>query len=167
MKAAGLWLYRIAVLLVIVLLPFFLLGGADFIMGKQSDAVSGATVISEGDFDSQSGVVVLVNRSVRKAPENTDLWLDFFSEGPAPDIFEDISVLTINGDAITQEYCEFMMGRLPVNQMTVRTEDSILVMSKAKYGKFDIIVMSEQLFESYGGSGIVEGNDDIAMCIVR
>ncbi|MBR1797041.1 MAG: hypothetical protein IJ757_03385 [Clostridiales bacterium] len=167
MKTAGLWLYRITVLLIIVLLPFFLLGGADFILGKNPDAVSGATVISEGDFESESGVVVLINRNVRKDPANTDLWLQFFQEGPAPDIFEDISVLIIEGDGITSEYCEFMMGRLPVNQMTVRSETSILVMSKAKYGKFDIIVMSEQLYENLGGSGIVEGNDDIAMCVVR
>ena len=157
MKAALCWIKRIIAAALVTGLPFVILGGPAVIRGEEADAVSSATLISEGDFNSDGGITILINDSARLREENALLWKEFFEGGAAPDIFEDISVLVIEGDEEALKFCDYCMGRLPVNQMKVRDEQALLVFSKAKYGRFDIIVMSSSLFDSYGS--VIDAGD--------
>ena len=43
-------------------------------------------------------------------------------------------------------------SRLPENQMSVRLEDITLMLSKAQYGRFDVILMSREIYEASGAA---------------
>ena len=45
---------------------------------------------------------------------------------------------------------------LPENQMKIRTENVILMLSKAESGRFDVIVMSKELADVYDAERIAE-----------
>ena len=116
-----------------------------------SDAVSSATVIIE---QPSGAYVVMINRDRHPKKENLDIWIQFFSGGDMEILFEDISCLVMDTDAAGLEIAKSLQSRLPENQMKLRTENATLLLSKAKYGEFDMILVSREAYDAYGAQVI-------------
>jgi hypothetical protein len=57
------------------------------------------------------------------------------------------------------------MSRLPENQMKIKTEDGTLMLSKAEYGRFDIIIMSEEFASAYGAKTLYDNEKNVIIKI--
>ena len=113
------------------------------------DAVSSATMI----IDQPSGAyVVLINRDRHPDTEKLATWEAFFSGEEIGFLFEDISCTVADSDAAGLELAKSFQSRLPENQMSVRLEDITLMLSKAQYGRFDVILMSREIYEASGAA---------------
>lgn len=116
-----------------------------------ADAVSSATVVIE---QPSGAYVVLINRDRHANADNLDTWVTFFGGGDFNIIFEDISCIVPNADAGGLELAKSFQSRLPENQMKLRTEDTTLLLSKAAYGEFDVIIFSREAYDAYGAKTI-------------
>ena len=154
----------------IVAVSLFLMLGVPFLTSdyfkaivEGTDAVSSASVI----IDQPSGdYVVLLNLDKHTDKENLAMWYDFFEGKEIDFIFEDIDCMTaksdINGTTMAQSY----RSRLPENQMKLNTIDGTLMLSRAEHGKFDIIVLSEELADFYTASTVYD-RDNVAVLHVK
>ncbi len=154
----------------IVAVSLFLMLGVPFFtsdyfkrMVEGTDAVSSASVI----IDQPSGnYVVLLNLDKHTDQDNLAMWYDFFEGREIDFIFEDIDCMTaqsdINGTTMAQSY----RSRLPENQMKLHTIDGTLMLSRAEYGKFDVIVLSEELADFYTASTVYD-RDNVAVLHVK
>ena len=105
------------------------------------DAVSSASLALP---EKPSGAcVVFINAG--KHPDTLKDWKAFFTEAEVGVIMEDIHCMTADGDAGGRQLAERYLGRLAENQMKLRTEDPSLLISRAEYGLFDVIVLSEEM----------------------
>lgn len=115
-----------------------------------ADAVSSATMI----IDRPSGAyVVMINRAKHPNEENLATWEKFFRGEEIDFLFEDISCVVADTDTAGLEMARSFQSRLPENQMKIRLEDVTLMMSKAGYGRFDVIVLSKEFYEAYRSDG--------------
>ncbi|MBR1591562.1 MAG: hypothetical protein IJ666_00915 [Ruminococcus sp.] len=133
------------------------------ILNGGTDAVSGASVTVDkpsGEYD------VIINLDKHTDSENLSLWRDFFSGEDVSFIFEDIKCTSAKGDAGGIQLAENYMTRLPENQMILKTEDPTLMLSKAEYGKFDVIVISREIADIYKASSVYD-MDNIEVIHVR
>lgn len=122
-----------------------------------ADAISSATVI----IDQPSGAyVVMINRALHPKEENLETWKTFFRGEEIDFLFEDISCTVADTDSAGLDLAQSFQSRLPENQMTVRLEDVTLMMSKAKYGRYDVILLSKEFYDAYRTDDPAEGGDD-------
>ena len=109
--------------------------------GQDPDAVSGASIVlpdlPSGDF------LVLVNTA--KHTDTMQDWTRFFRGEDFPVIFEDIRCIVAKGDAAGQQMAERLQAQLPENQMTLRTENPTLLVSKAEAGYIDVAIFSNEM----------------------
>ena len=118
-----------------------------------ADAVSSASVI----LDQPSGAyVVLINRDLHLNAENLKIWEDFFEGEEIGFLFEDISCVVADSDPSGLGLARSFQSRLPENQMGLRTENVTLMMSKFKYGKFDVMLLSREMYDAYADSLPIE-----------
>ena len=116
-----------------------------------ADAVSAATVIIE---QPSGAYVVLINTDRHPDRENLDTWISFFKGEEIGFLFEDISLLVPGVDRAGLELAKSFQSRLPENQMKVRSEDVTLLLSKAAYGEFDMILVSKEVYDAYGAQAV-------------
>ena len=149
--------------IVVVLVSLFVLLGvpalfySDAIGARLSgvDAVSGATVEVP---DQPSGeFAVLIN--IEKHPDTLEQWRDFFTEKPVDVIFEDIDCLVVDGDAAAKQLAQRYQSRLAENQMSVRSENGMLTVSKAQWGEFDVIILSKEMAQAYNYDTVYNSGD--------
>ena len=134
--------------------PLWLTGGFDRLAGR-TDAVSSASVI----VDAPSGkFTAFINRDRHKSESDLAAWTEFFSGGEFAIIFDDISCVTLAGDSAALNMAQSFMSRLPENQMKLSTEDSTLAVSKADHGRFDMLLVSDEMAETFGLSSVSENN---------
>lgn len=158
--------------IVIIAVAVFLILGVPFLRtdyfaalknGSGQDATSSASLI----LDQPSGTyVVLINREEHTNEENLAIWTDFFEGREISYIFEDIRCAVAQGDAGGLEMAQSYQSRLPENQMMIRQEDGTLMLSKAEHGKFDIIVLSQEMADAFDVSAL-EQDPDILMIHVE
>lgn len=139
-------------LIILVGVPVWSTG---YIQGKLSgaDAISSATVIIE---QPSGAYVVIINKDFHHDHENLKTWEKFFGGEEIDFLFEDISCVVADCDAAGLELARSFRSRLPENQMSIRLEDITLMLSKADYGKFDVIVMSKEMYDAYSAQTIEE-----------
>ena len=146
--------------IITVLAAIFVLAGipvlsTGYIQNKLSgvDAVSAATVI----IDQPSGAyVVLINKDRHKNADNLETWQTFFKGEEIGFLFEDISCTVADMDVSGLDMAQSFQSRLPENQMTLRKEDITLMLSKAGYGLFDVIMMSKEVYDAYGAAAFTD-----------
>lgn len=110
------------------------------------DAVSSPSVV----IDKPSGnYIVLINTALHKDKKKLDEWIAFFSGEETDIIFEDIACTVAEGDSKGLEMAKSFQSKLPENQMKIKEEEAILVVSRAEEGKFDILLMSKDFANSY------------------
>lgn len=113
---------------------------------NEVDAVSSPSVI----IDKPSGnYIVLINTRLHKDKSKLDQWISFFSGEETDIIFEDIACTVAEGDAKGLEMAKSFQSKLPENQMKIKEEEAVLVVSRAEEGKFDILLMSKDFADSY------------------
>ena len=113
---------------------------------NEVDAVSSPSVI----IDKPSGnYIVLINTRLHKDKSKLDQWISFFSGEETDIIFEDIACTVAEGDAKGLEMAQSFQSKLPENQMKIKEEEAVLVVSRAEEGKFDILLMSKDFAGSY------------------
>lgn len=131
-------------LLVFFVMPGLLFGDLPALVSGGPDAVSGASMEIP---DTPSGeYVVLINRD-RHSLTMED-WRAFFEERPVGVIMEDISCLLVQGDASGKQLAERYLARLAANQMTLKEENSLLVVSRAENGQFDVVILSKEMADA-------------------
>ena len=115
------------------------------LLSGTADAVSGATVEPP---DSPSGnYVILLNRS--RHPDSIPEWRAFFREEPVGVIMEDLVCMTPASDVTGRQLAERYQLRLAENQMKLKPQDGLLLVSRAEHGLFDVIVLSEEMEAHY------------------
>ena len=113
---------------------------------NEVDAVSSPSVI----IDKPSGnYIVLINTRLHKDKSKLDQWISFFSGEETDIIFEDIACTVAEGDAKGLEMAQSFQSKLPENQMKIKEEEAVFVVSRAEEGKFDILLMSKDFAASY------------------
>lgn len=121
---------------------------------EQLDAVASASVT----VDAPSGdYLVLINRDKHTNAENLALWHDFFEGREFSFVFEDIVCSVSSGDPAALTMAQSFQSRLPENQMRIKTEDSLMMLSKADCGRFDVIIMSAESAEALAARTVYEG----------
>ncbi len=107
--------------------------------GGGVDAVSQASIVVP---DQPSGeYIVLINTSLHE--DTIEDWKLFFDDEYAV-IFDDINCIAPIGDTGAQQLAERFMLQLPENQMTLKSEDLTLLVSKAECGAIDAAVFSKE-----------------------
>ncbi|MBQ7990842.1 MAG: hypothetical protein IJ251_07330 [Oscillospiraceae bacterium] len=108
------------------------------------DAVSSATQIIT---DSPSGDFVIYLNSDR-SPETLADWTTFFQGGDGGVIMEDLNCLVCSGDSAALEMARVYQSRLPENQMTIRSEDTLMTITLVESGHFDAAVFTDEIVSS-------------------
>jgi len=156
--------------ILIILTALFLILGLPFLRtGYLERKLTGADAVASSSviIDAPSGeFVVLINKDVHTNAENLQTWEDFFSGKEIGYLFEDIICTVATGDAGGITMAQSFQSRLPENQMEIKTEDTILMLSKAEYGKFDIIIMSKEIADSFTASTLYD-RDNVIMIAVK
>ena len=111
------------------------------LLDPELDAVTSASVIIE---QPGGNYIVLINTALHTNQENLDDWIAFFSGEEISYIFEDISCSVSSSDPGAQTMGESFQSRLPENQMSLQSENSVLLLSRMEHGLFDIVIMSEE-----------------------
>ena len=155
---------RIAVVLVVLGIPFTALGGMQIISNGAADAVSSATGYVFDPNDVSGEYVVFINN--RYHQETIDIWADFFQGKNIPVVLDDISCLVCSNDAPARDYAEICQARLPENQMKIKNENALLLLSKGEYGKFDIIILSKELADNFNAESIGSHNEITTVTVV-
>lgn len=126
----------------------------NMVSGNDIDAVSSASVIVE---QPSGNYLVLMNLDKHGNADAMEQWRLFFSGSDDYDvIFEDVVCTVASSDPNGRTMAESFRSRLPENQMKVKSEDATLMLSKAEYGKFDVIVMSEEVADLYTASQLYD-----------
>ena len=127
-----------------------------FSSDSSENATTGATMILP---DAPSGeFVVYINKSAHT--ENMEKWRAFLS-GEEVIIFDDIKCLVFSGDENGIQMAERLMGELPQNQMTVKSENATLLASKTEAGIIDFVVVSKEMAEALKLSYNIDGVETI------
>lgn len=139
-------------LFVIIGVPFFSTDYFKELLSPEApDAVSSASII----LDMPSGkYIVLINSDLHKDNEKLDNWLKFFNGEEIDYIFEDISCSVAKGDTGAMETAKSFQSRLPENQMRIKEEDALILVSRAEAGLFDSVIMSEEFAKSFDAADI-------------
>ena len=95
----------------------------------EADAVSSPSVV----IDKPSGnYIVLINTRLHTDKEKLNQWIDFFDGKETDIIFEDIACTVAEGDTMGLEMAESFRSKLPENQMKIKKEEAVLVVSRAE-----------------------------------
>lgn len=158
---------KIIIHIIISLTAAFLLAGipAVYVMGSidggAADAVSGASVKLP---EKPSGeYILLLNKTLHEG--SVDEWTAFFRDGELNVIFDDISCLAPDSDIGAITMAERFCAQLPENQMRLRTENSLLLASKAENGCIDAAVFSKEMAESLKLKA--EANENIICMVIK
>jgi hypothetical protein len=131
---------------ILLIVPFFTTDYFKNLLKNDTDAVSSASVI----IDKPSGeYLVFINRLMHTNEENLNTWIRFFDGGEISYLFEDISCSVISTDTGAFKMAQSFQSRLPEKQMSIQTEDASLLMSRADFGKYDIIIISKEFADAY------------------
>lgn len=110
-----------------------------------ADAISSATTITE---QPSGAYVVLINKERHPDEKNLATWVSFFSGEETDFLFEDIACSVPATDEGGLTLAENFQSRLPENQMSLRRQETTLLMSKAMYGEFDVIFLSREMYDA-------------------
>lgn len=134
----------IIMLFLFLILPYLIVFGVPSGKDDSLDAVTQASIElpeqPSGDF------VVLIKTELHE--DSMEDWTEFFNDGDFGVIFEDISCITAEGDVTGIELAKRFMAQLPENQMTIRTENPTLLVSKAEAGYIDVVVLSKEMADA-------------------
>lgn len=128
--------------------------------GDGVDAVSGASLDVP---DQPSGAfVVILNRERHRALED---WEAFFTEQEVGVIMEDLRCVTAAGDESGRQLAQRCQARLAENQMSLRSENGVLLVSKAERGLYDVVILSREAADAYDYSAVYARPDALVFAV--
>lgn len=146
----------VAAVFIIIGIPFISTDYFKALISDEPDAVTSASVI----VDKPSGdYIVFINLDKHTDTENLSLWHDFFEGKDVSFIFEDIKCYAAKNDVNGLTMARNFQSRLPENQMIISVEDGTLMISKAEYNKFDVIVMSQEIADFYSADTLFQNSN--------
>ncbi len=148
----------IAVALILILGIPLLKNGRAVFGQKGPDAASAA---SETLAQPSGEFIVIINKERHADPEALAAWQDFFAGKEIGILFEDIVCTVPKGDPVSMEMARSFQSRLPENQMTVKEEDGVMMLSKAEYGKYDILILSKEMADLFTAQTLKADPDTI------
>ena len=98
----------------------------------------------------------MINDSLHE--DTSAVWADFFMGSDYQNLFEDIDCWVAQGDTAAYELAKSYASKLPENQMTVKVENALFMLSRADAGSFDVIIMSQEYAKSYDASTVYKDN---------
>lgn len=114
--------------------------------------------------DQPSGeFVVILNRD--RHPLTLDEWTAFFREEEVGVIMEDLSCLAAASDPTGVQLAQRYMVRLAENQMKLTAENSLLVVSRAENGLYDVIVLSKEMADAVDFSAVYARDDALVITV--
>lgn len=126
-----------------------------------ADTVSSATSKSITAEDMEGKWVVLLNRGLHDKSGTTADWENFFSfDENTPLIMEDITCKVADFDTEGKKIAENYQARLPENQMKIKSEAGVMLLSKAELGRFDVLILSESAAKTYSAETLY-GREDV------
>lgn len=148
MKALKLLGHAAGTLLAVFLLAVLPICTHFDLLGAQAagpaDATTGASLQLP---DQPSGnFIVLINTRLHE--DTLEDWEAFFRDEDFTVIFEDVHCLAAEGDITGLQLAQRFQAQLPENQMTVRTENPTLLVSKAEAGAVDVAVFSQEMADA-------------------
>lgn len=121
------------------------------------DAVSSATSKSITADDMEGKWVVFLNRELHDKSGTTADWEKFFSfDENTPLIMEDITCKVADYDVEGKKIAENYQARLPENQMKIKSEAGVMLLSKAELGRFDVLILSESAAKTYSAETLYD-----------
>ena len=147
-------LVLLVLLAAVLLVPYQVFIGpvTNLLPRSGADAVSSASVI----LDAPSGsFVVLLNGSRHQKYDNAGDWAAFL-RGESLVLMDDVLCMVAGSDPAGSEMAESYRSRLPENQMKLRYEDGLMLLSRAQAGGFDIIVMSREFAEAHAARTVYD-----------
>lgn len=131
------------------------------LIGSPTDLISSATTIQAAP---DGAFYILINGEQHPDKEVLADWVTFFEDKEAaPLIMEDIRCVACKEDASGLEFAQSLQSRLAENQMTLRTEQGVLAISKAEAGMFDVLVVSEATYDAYDVESVAQGPDVVVI----
>ena len=128
--------------------------------GDGVDAASGASLEVP---DQPSGeFVVILNRERHAALEE---WEAFFTEREVGVIMEDLRCATASGDAAGLQLAQRYEARLAENQMSLRSENGTLLVSKAERGLYDVVILSRETADACDYSAVYARPDALVLTV--
>lgn len=132
------------------------------LQGKTAiDDASGATI--ELPAQPSGEFIVFLNR--QKHMDTTGQWELFFRGGDAGVIMSDVDCRVAAADTAAMQLARRYQLRLPENQMKLKTENGLLLISKAEVGLFDAIVMSKEMADRYQADTLWQRPDIILVSV--
>lgn len=149
----------IAVILLLIFPPLTTGYLGAFLAGQSLDAIASATVT----LDKPSGnYTVFINKDLHDA-DSLATWTTFFTDyDDFTFSMEDIACAVARGDSGAQDMAASFQSQLPENQMQLTIENPTLLLSRMEYGKYDMVIMSDEFIES---SGEVDGGDALVLMV--
>lgn len=128
-----------------------------FLRGQSLDAIASATVT----LDKPSGnYTIFINKDMHDA-DSLATWTTFFTDyDDFTFSMEDIACAVARGDTGAQDMAASFQSQLPENQMQLTIENPTLLLSRMQYGKYDMVIMSNEFIESGGN---VEGGNALVL----
>ena len=159
MKTAVRYLLRILSVIVFGAIVTGVLTAGGYInrSSDSPDAVSSATAqpVSAGDMSGK--YIVFINRGLHDKAGTTGDWEKFFSfTDDVPLIMEDITCKVAQLDSEGLDTARKYQARLPENQMKIKQEAGVMLLSKAELGRFDVMIMSEAAAKSYSAQTLYD-----------
>ncbi len=128
--------------------------------GDGVDAVSGASL--EAPAQPSGEFVVILNREHHRA---LDEWEAFFTEREVGVIMEDLRCAIASGDAEGLQLAQRYQARLAENQMSLRSENGVLLVSKAERGLYDVVILSKEAADAYDYSAVYTRPDALVLTV--
>ena len=128
--------------------------------GGGADAVSSASQVAP---EQPSGEFLLIlNRERHTAVAQ---WKDFFTEKPVEVIMEDLSCAVAKEDGPGLALAQRFQARLAERQMTLRSEEGTLLVSKAEQGIYDLLILSKEAAEAFDYRAVCARPEALALQI--
>lgn len=116
--------------------------------GQSLDSISSATTTlakPSGDY------VIYINASLHDA-ESLATWTTFFTDYDNFSFsMEDVACEVARGDSGAQDMAASFQSQLPEHQMQLTVVDPTMLLSRMAYGKYDMVIMSREFVDAYGG----------------
>lgn len=122
--------------------------------GQNIDTISSATTTLA---QPSGNYVIFINTDLHDA-DSVKTWTTFFTDYDNFSFsMENIACAVASGDSGAQDMAASFQSQLPENQMQLTVENPTLLLSRMAYGKYDMVLLSQEFIDSYGN---VDGGKD-------
>lgn len=118
-----------------------------FVTGRSIDTIASATKTLA---QPTGKYVIYINKDLHDE-ESIKTWTTFFTDYENFSFsMENIACAVARGDTGAQNMAASFQSQLPENQMQLTVENPTVLLSRMLYGKYDMVLLSQEFIDSYG-----------------